>query len=160
SLVAILGLLPASLATGLGSDVQRPLATVIVWGLSSATALTLFVIPVGYRLFVPALPAAEAPTEEVVSESMEPLPDVSATEVVGLRESLRARDGEAVVFRIADETNREFGQVIAIVKAAEMLDFIDTPGHLVVLTRHGWGFVASDPQERQARWREQLLKLR
>src|SRR5437870_8366643 len=56
SLVAILGLLPASLATGLGSDVQRPLATVIVWGLFSATALTLFVVPVLYRLFNPAVP--------------------------------------------------------------------------------------------------------
>jgi cobalt-zinc-cadmium resistance protein CzcA len=53
SLVAILGLLPASLATGLGSDVQRPLATVIVWGLFSATVLTLFVVPVLYDLFAP-----------------------------------------------------------------------------------------------------------
>ncbi len=44
SLVAILGLLPASLATGLGSDVQRPLATVIVWGLCSSTILTLFIV--------------------------------------------------------------------------------------------------------------------
>jgi len=35
SLVAMLGLLPASFATGLGSDVQRPLATVIVWGCSA-----------------------------------------------------------------------------------------------------------------------------
>lgn len=50
SLVAILGLLPASLATGLGSDVQRPLATVIVWGLCSATVLTLFVVPVFYEI--------------------------------------------------------------------------------------------------------------
>jgi len=55
SLVAILGLLPASLATGLGSDVQRPLATVIVWGLLSSTLLTLFVIPVMYRLFAPGV---------------------------------------------------------------------------------------------------------
>lgn len=53
SLVAILGLLPASLATGLGSDVQRPLATVIVWGLFSATAMTLLLVPVLYRLFAP-----------------------------------------------------------------------------------------------------------
>lgn len=53
SLVAILGLLPASLAMGLGSDVQRPLATVIVWGLFSSTILTLFVIPVLYDLFAP-----------------------------------------------------------------------------------------------------------
>ena len=50
SLVAILGLLPASLATGLGSDVQRPLATVIVWGLFSSTVLTLFVVPVLYAM--------------------------------------------------------------------------------------------------------------
>jgi cobalt-zinc-cadmium resistance protein CzcA len=67
SLVAILGLLPASLATGLGSDVQRPLATVIVWGLFSSTALTLFVVPVFYRIFVPALPAPEVENEEEVA---------------------------------------------------------------------------------------------
>lgn len=53
AIVAILGLLPASLATGLGSDVQRPLATVIVWGLFSSTALTLFVVPVLYYLLAP-----------------------------------------------------------------------------------------------------------
>jgi cobalt-zinc-cadmium resistance protein CzcA len=61
SLVAILGLVPASLATGLGSDVQRPLATVIVWGLFSATIMTVLLIPVLYRLFNPPinLPIAE-----------------------------------------------------------------------------------------------------
>jgi cobalt-zinc-cadmium resistance protein CzcA len=56
ALVAILGLVPASLATGLGSDVQRPLATVIVWGLFSATMMTLLLVPVLYRLAVPSLP--------------------------------------------------------------------------------------------------------
>jgi heavy metal efflux system protein len=56
SLVAILGLLPASVAIGLGSDVQRPLATVIVWGLVSSTILTLFIVPVLYRIAAPALP--------------------------------------------------------------------------------------------------------
>ncbi len=53
SLVAILGLLPASVAIGLGSDVQRPLATVIVWGLVSSTILTLFIVPVLYRIAAP-----------------------------------------------------------------------------------------------------------
>jgi len=46
--VAILGLLPASLATGIGSDVQRPLATVIVYGLMFSTFITLFALPVFY----------------------------------------------------------------------------------------------------------------
>ncbi|MGE8241450.1 MAG: efflux RND transporter permease subunit, partial [Sphingobacterium sp.] len=48
--VAILGLLPASLATGIGSDVQRPLATVIVYGLLFSTLLTLFMLPPLYYL--------------------------------------------------------------------------------------------------------------
>jgi cobalt-zinc-cadmium resistance protein CzcA len=43
--LALLGLIPASLATGIGSDVQRPLATVIVGGLCSALVLTLLVLP-------------------------------------------------------------------------------------------------------------------
>jgi cobalt-zinc-cadmium resistance protein CzcA len=63
SMVAILGLLPASIATGLGSDVQRPMATVIVWGLFSSTILTLFVVPVLYRIVSPGLPKPEEPDD-------------------------------------------------------------------------------------------------
>ena len=48
--VAALGLTPAALAHGLGSDVQRPLATVVVGGLVTATALTLFLLPALYFL--------------------------------------------------------------------------------------------------------------
>lgn len=48
--VAVLGLFPASLATGIGSDVQRPLATVIVYGLLFSTAITLFALPALYYL--------------------------------------------------------------------------------------------------------------
>jgi cobalt-zinc-cadmium resistance protein CzcA len=48
--VAVLGLLPASLATGIGSDVQRPLATVIVYGLLFSTAITLYALPALYYL--------------------------------------------------------------------------------------------------------------
>jgi cobalt-zinc-cadmium resistance protein CzcA len=46
--VATIGMLPAALATGVGSDVQRGLATVVVGGLSLATLLTLFVLPTFY----------------------------------------------------------------------------------------------------------------
>jgi len=46
--VATLGLLPAALSHSVGSDVQRPLATVIVGGLITATALTLMVLPALY----------------------------------------------------------------------------------------------------------------
>ncbi len=48
--VAVLGLLPASVSVGIGSDVQRPLATVIVYGLFFATLITLYVLPSLYYL--------------------------------------------------------------------------------------------------------------
>jgi cobalt-zinc-cadmium resistance protein CzcA len=46
--VATVGMLPAALATGVGSDVQRNLATVVAGGLVPATLLTLFIIPTFY----------------------------------------------------------------------------------------------------------------
>lgn len=49
-LLALLGLLPATIATGVGSDVQRPLATVMVGGLASALLLVLTVMPSLYIL--------------------------------------------------------------------------------------------------------------
>lgn len=48
--VAILGLVPLLLATGIGAEVQRPLATVVVGGLFTSTLLTLILLPVGYLL--------------------------------------------------------------------------------------------------------------
>ena len=51
-LLALLGLIPAARATGIGSDVQRPLATVIVGGLMSALVLTPLALPSIYLLFV------------------------------------------------------------------------------------------------------------
>jgi cobalt-zinc-cadmium resistance protein CzcA len=50
SVVAILGLIPASLSTSIGSDVQRPLATVIVYGLAFGTVITLYALPALYYL--------------------------------------------------------------------------------------------------------------
>lgn len=49
-LVALLGMVPAATATGIGSDIQRPMATVIVGGLLSTLVLTLVAMPVFYRL--------------------------------------------------------------------------------------------------------------
>jgi len=53
ALVASLGFLPMALATSMGAEVQRPLATVVIGGLITSTALTLFVIPALYKQFCP-----------------------------------------------------------------------------------------------------------
>jgi cobalt-zinc-cadmium resistance protein CzcA len=48
AMVAALGFVPMMLATGVGAEVQRPLATVVVGGLVSSTTLTLLVLPTVY----------------------------------------------------------------------------------------------------------------
>jgi cobalt-zinc-cadmium resistance protein CzcA len=55
--IAALGLIPMLMSHGVGSEVQRPLATVVVGGLVSATFLTLFVLPALYRWFSRAMVA-------------------------------------------------------------------------------------------------------
>jgi heavy metal efflux system protein len=49
--VASLGFIPMALSSGAGAEVQKPLATVVIGGLLSATLLTLFVLPIFYQLF-------------------------------------------------------------------------------------------------------------
>jgi cobalt-zinc-cadmium resistance protein CzcA len=50
ALVASLGFVPMAIATGTGAEVQRPLATVVIGGILSSTALTLLVLPALYRV--------------------------------------------------------------------------------------------------------------
>ena len=51
ALVASLGFVPMAIATGTGAEVQKPIATVVIGGLISATLLTLFVLPALYARF-------------------------------------------------------------------------------------------------------------
>jgi len=51
ALTTAIGFIPMALATSIGAEVQRPLATVVIGGVISSTALTLLVLPVLYRLF-------------------------------------------------------------------------------------------------------------
>jgi cobalt-zinc-cadmium resistance protein CzcA len=60
SLTAILGLLPAALATSIGSQAQKPLAIVVVGGISTALLLALYLIPALYSFF----PASRGPTRQ------------------------------------------------------------------------------------------------
>lgn len=61
-----LGLIPMLLATGVGSEIQRPLATVVVGGVVSSTLLTLFVLPALYEMFSKAKYVDKVTHEEVM----------------------------------------------------------------------------------------------
>jgi len=99
-----------------------------------------------------------APGEEAAT-IMEGLPDAKPGEIVGLLEYLDARGGQDELFRIAGETRRDFGHIINIVEAAELLNFVDTPKRQVVLDALGQAFLRASTEERKAIWREQLLQL-
>ena len=68
ALVASLGFVPMAFNVGAGSEVQRPLATVVIGGIISSTLLTLLVLPALYRI------VGRAPQAEV-SEASDPAPD-------------------------------------------------------------------------------------
>jgi NitT/TauT family transport system ATP-binding protein len=105
-----------------------------------------------------APPRAGAP--ETGEEVVEPIPAATPSEIVGLLEYLDARGGRDDVFRIASDTVREFGHVIAIVQAAEILDLVDTPRRAVVLEQAGREFLAAAPDHRKRLWAERLAKLK
>jgi NitT/TauT family transport system ATP-binding protein len=102
----------------------------------------------------------DAPPEPTLAPAFEALPPVGAGEVMGLLEYLDARGGQEDVFRIGADTDREFGKLIGVVNAAELLDLVDTPRRMVVLSPLGAQLVKASPAERQALWREGLLRLR
>jgi cobalt-zinc-cadmium resistance protein CzcA len=61
TLSACIGLLPAAISTGIGSQVQRPLATVIVGGMLAGPILLLVVVPALQTYFLGGGPTPEAP---------------------------------------------------------------------------------------------------
>ncbi|WP_338876745.1 CusA/CzcA family heavy metal efflux RND transporter [Spirosoma sp. SC4-14] len=65
SFVAALGFMPMALSTSVGAEVQKPLATVVIGGLLTATVLTLIVLPVLYAMFSPKTHQPEEVEKEV-----------------------------------------------------------------------------------------------
>jgi NitT/TauT family transport system ATP-binding protein len=107
---------------------------------------------------MPDVPPALAAEAEPFS--IEPIPDAGASEIEGLLEYLDARGGRDDVFRIAAETDREFGKLIPVVNAAELLDFVETPKRTVALAPLGQRYVRAALAERKAIWRQQILGLK
>jgi NitT/TauT family transport system ATP-binding protein len=92
--------------------------------------------------------------------SIQALPATTTSEIVGLLEYLDAHGGQDDVFEISANAHQEFGRVIAIIKAAEILGFVDTPKQDVLLTPLGRKFVRAETEERKQIWRTQLLNIK
>jgi len=94
------------------------------------------------------------------STTIQALPVTTTSEIAGLLEYLDAHGGKDDLFEISANVHQEFGRVIAITKAAEILGFVDTPKQDVVLTPLGRQFVRAEAEDRKQIWRTQLLNIK
>jgi NitT/TauT family transport system ATP-binding protein len=91
---------------------------------------------------------------------MEPIPCVPVGQILGLLSIVRDSPDLTNVYEIANEIGKEFGETINLVKAAEILEFVDTPKNDVCLTSLGQRFLAADRDGRKKIFTEQVYKLR
>lgn len=106
----------------------------------------------------PPKPAVE-PAGAPAGLEIEPVPCVNLGEVFGLMEVLRDNGGQMAVFKLDSLTDYDFGHTLAVVKAGEMLDLLDTPKNQVVLTPLGKQLLDGDINARKTLINKQLQTL-
>jgi NitT/TauT family transport system ATP-binding protein len=87
----------------------------------------------------------------------EPLPAAQISEVIGLLEVVHDHGDRIDLFSLASRLHLDLGHAILVVKAAEMVDLIETPRQDVLLTREGREFVAGDVNARKRIFHRCLL---
>lgn len=90
---------------------------------------------------------------------VETLPDVQIIDIVGLIEVISHEGGAVDVFALASDIGKDFGHTLYLVKAAELLNLVDTPRQQVVLTKSGQAFAAADINTRKKMLHENFGRL-
>jgi len=85
-----------------------------------------------------------------------PIPETNLPRVFGLLEILDDRGGKEDGYKLARELNYNFGELLKVMKAAEVLGFVDTPRGDIVLEPLGKRFLESDINQRKIILRERL----
>jgi len=91
--------------------------------------------------------------------SIDPVPHVAISKIIGLLEVIEDAGGRYDVFRLARDINYEFGEILQVIKAAEMLELVVTPGADVVLTGTGSALLRAKVNPRKKLLKEQIRKL-
>ncbi len=90
---------------------------------------------------------------------VDPLPQAGISEILGLLEILDDRAGKIKIYQLARELSMEFGQLLLVIKAAEALDFVYTPGTDVVIKTLGKKMIEIDMNSKKRILLQQLRKL-
>jgi NitT/TauT family transport system ATP-binding protein len=109
---------------------------------------------------VTAAETASLPVATTVTTRVEAIPNVPVGRIVGLLEALETHQETMNVFDLSARIGADFGETIAIVKAAEMLGLVDTPKDDVNMTELGWYFLAAPMPVRKTLFKQQILQLR
>jgi NitT/TauT family transport system ATP-binding protein len=105
-------------------------------------------------------PSADGPKQQPKEPPIETLPNVQIVEMIGLLEAIADQGAEADIFELAHGTGKDFGRTLYLVKAAELLELVDTPKQRVILTDLGKHFVAGDINVRKRMLHELFGALR
>jgi NitT/TauT family transport system ATP-binding protein len=91
--------------------------------------------------------------------NIEPLPSTGISKILGMCEILDDKGGREDLFSLARDLHMPFSEVLLVIKAAEMLALIDTPGHDAQLTAFGKKVLAAPIHEKKSQLGAQMLKL-
>ena len=114
-------------------------------------------------LTLPDLPPETAVAGQPISRGrsrMESIPLVPVGQILGLLSMMNDTPELSNIYDISDEIGKEFGEAISIVKAAEILELLETPKQEVRFTELGKKFVNADRHGRREIFAEQVYKLR
>lgn len=101
-----------------------------------------------------------APAAAPAIRRIESIPAAGVSEMLGLLEILKDSEETINVFDLSARIAKDFGETIAIVKAAEMLNLVDTPKDDVLMTELGWYFLADPLPARKTLFKQAIMKLR
>jgi NitT/TauT family transport system ATP-binding protein len=90
---------------------------------------------------------------------MEPLPQTTTSRIIGVLEMLNDRGGRDDIYKLARELNLELGDLLAAIRATELLEFVTTPGGDVELTELGRKMVRARVSGRKKLFHAQIKKL-
>jgi NitT/TauT family transport system ATP-binding protein len=96
--------------------------------------------------------------EEAEEAAYAPLPSVNLGEVMGLVQMLKPEPES--IFALATHLKKDFSTLLSVIKAAELIDLVETPGQTVRLTKAGVAFQKADPKQRKKMMHDLLLDLK
>lgn len=113
-----------------------------------------------HDVFTETILSDKPATTQMEEQSLWVLPPVSIPDVIGLTELLASHNGSMDVFKVPELMEKELGDALMAIKAAELMDLVDTPHHRVLLTKLGQQVADGDVNERKRVVRGQLKSLK